>query len=857
MKSYSALERIFNETLDGLDLSTKSARKYEQVLGRLSVELKLPSAAIAIKALGAPKNYGNRISEATRGDAEVLILIATSPIDLDALGRTIAARALRYMPTLVGIHAEDGWMFRTAFLVAGQLPPFPFDQLEVIELVREESDTADRNDVGSVVAAIESLDGTPADDGRIAAIAALSPTGRGVAVKRAMDSKNLRNRIGEAAGRRVRVVVVETLRELADSASSLLAKALAGRAKGYIVWSEGGHMRVRDASGQVEHEVDGRLTASEYRRLPRVKELHRHLPIDAGADRLYEEHQDASDRLVYETQTLSYLRQLLASERRVIVILTGNAGHGKTHMCRRMLEADGANTDVMELLGDDKLGAREWGVAGSPLRVRVVKDLSEISPAARAAEVLEELLTQESAHVVICANEGRLRDVVGHIPRRARLVLDALEAGLDTGATCSDEQSRVHVVNLNFQGATSGAGGFFAHAMDHFLKHESAWKACDGCAASDQCPIKSNRNKLAMSPRRAAENLRHREVLIELVRVAEQAGYVLTYREALILVAYLVTGGLACEGVEKLHRGGRTEELRKHDVLDLLFEVRLPSDAADVLRILPRLRRMDPGAYPIRSVDDEIVKQLEEKDDADGRLFDLEPEHASKRSELKREQERHRQRIRAERRFAWFEAPERDSANVSRTSRLGLRHYPDFALLQGWPEPSEVIAIIRRLVRGLHTIQGAVGVDSMTSLHLVDPAFGRSGSHAAIIARSFRVRDLDLVSESRWWQECSGRKPQVLASVEWLDRRVVLVDRTESRALLVFDLRTFEFVMNAADGVVMREFHSAERRRILRTLAKDAERARRAGDEIRVLLERGEGRLTLERDNTILLERSS
>ena len=155
-------------------------------------------------------------------------------------------------------------------------------------------------------------------------------------------------------------------------------------------------------------------------------------------------------------------------------------------------------------------------------------------------------------------------------------------------------------------------------------------------------------------------------------------------------------------------------------------------------------------------------------------------------------------------------------------------------------------------------MQGAVGIDSRTSLHLVDPAFGRSGSHSAVIATSIRIKDLQLRTESDWWADCAGgATPSALASVEWIDRRVVLVGDEVGTEIVSLDLLSFEFVMSASRGVVMREFHSAERRRVLRALARRAEAGATETDDIRVLLDRGEGTLTVERDGTILLEKSS
>lgn len=211
--------------------------------------------------------------------------------------------------------------------------------------------------------------------------------------------------------------------------------------------------------------------------------------------------------------------------------------------------------------------------------------------------------------------------------------------------------------------------------------------------------------------------------------------------------------------------------------------------------------------------------------------------------------------VRRARREAWFTAP----SDTDHGERLGLRHHHVFRSLQGKPAVGDVINAIRSLIRGLHTIQGAIGVESTSSFHLVDPAFGRSGSHAAVIARSIRIRDLDLMTESNWWRRRhAGGAPPILDSVEWIDRRLVLVENGETEKVIVaLDLLAFEFVMNAGNGIVMREFHSAERRRILRTLARLAESGRDPRDDIRVLVGRGEGRLIIERDDTIFLERNA
>ena len=115
-----------------------------------------------------------------------------------------------------------------------------------------------------------------------------------------------------------------------------------------------------------------------------VVRLHRFLPFSAAHDQIYEEYQTGEDNLDLETVAISYAVNAIRSGARC-VILTGDAGHGKTHMCRRLLEG--------ELLGYSGDQARKYlqescdGTTVIPPEngshfpaLRIHKDLSEIQP---------------------------------------------------------------------------------------------------------------------------------------------------------------------------------------------------------------------------------------------------------------------------------------------------------------------------------------------------------------------------------------------------------------------------------------------------------------------------------------------
>lgn len=878
-----SLEKMIGEALAGTNLSSTARDKFDLLLNALAARWRLPVDTIVAKALAAPKNHGNRISEGTRGSHERLVLLSDEPLELADVARVFEARSLRSIPTLVLARNErDSWSTVGVLLAPGESNPFGVN-VPVTYVEMRSAPEFDDSALDAMRLRIEGLTGAGTGIDVAETLGSSKADDRLVVVKHVGDARNLGNRIGEALGRQPAFVVMVSPPEFTGAVRRTLADQLERfpGTSAYVV-SHGPDGFVvepaeptnvpppsHDDGQDVVVEFDD-LGASidkaepseddqtlSYKQLPRVKLMLRHLPIDAGAEQLYEEHREADDILSYETSTLKYLRGLLRAPTRVFVVLTGDAGHGKTHLCRRLLEGDSSSREIVARLSEDPVATQEWPVSDASALVRVVKDLSEIAPPERAARRLVELLEQTDSHVVVCANEGRLRNVVAHESDTLRPLLDALESGLERGETHPPGREDVHVLNLNAQSATAEEGGFLAHVLDQFLNHQGAWNTCRSCRAHDLCPILAARTALMRSRPKENERANGRAATVELVRIAEETGHVLTYRETIALVALLVTGGLDCEDVEARHRDGRRhEELKRARLPERLF-AREPLDAERrAAPILDRLRRMDPGLVASRAVDERLHARLEAAGGLGSELFDESVRRPSTRKEHLQERSLHRALIRRARREAWFVAPELDEHGVSRVSRLGLRHHALFRALQEAPSVSEMVDTLRVLVRGLHTVQGAVGVDSKSDLHLVDPAFGRSGSHASIIARTIPVRRLRLLSESAWWNETREVRAPVLDAVEWIDRRVVLVDEREPEgSVLALDLLGFEFVMSAADGIVMRGFHSAARRRILRTLARHAQRQDERPDSIRVLLgRRGEGRLIVERDDTIVLE---
>jgi hypothetical protein len=874
------LVRDISSSLASIQLDSRSSSRFRPVQELIAKHLGLVPAQVVVKSLTDSKNYGNRLSEATGGSVTLLVLVAVVPVNLSTLQRAISARCVRLVPSLLVCRSPSGWIIEAQFLPS-TLP----DVIPGVRTVRVTRPTLAAHSIGDsthLERRLQALNGMTDAEHLTPILSELISEHPGLAIKRVASAKNLRNRIREATGRRPSHLLIIVPEGLIQASRTALETDLGAEhpTVRFLLWVSQGVVQVErlsapDRGGEEaltmdkaqkkrQHEAEivmGIPDGNEYRQLERVKQLLRLLPLDANAKDLFEEHIEGPQRIAYETTTFGYLRRLLARDTRTVIVLTGNAGHGKTHMCRRLLEQDHDPDTVMDRLQQDKEGRSPWDISGIALPIRVVKDLSEIEPPEHAAALLVDLISQSESHVIVCANEGRLRAVVSENPGILRPVLDALDRGLAHGETSPNGDTSIHVVNLNFQAAVVGEKGFFEHVLMHFLDNQTAWNVCNRCQAQNECPIYANRMDLSVSPsvRRANRNARH--ALRDLIRITEESGYVLTFREVLVLVAFLVTGGLSCGEVEERHRDGRRRDgLSKYRLLEVLFNAPLNEDQAEVLRILQRIRLLDPGRIALRSVDEELHRSLETNGQLGAGVFGDDSVQPKTKRDRDREVDQYRAVIRNARRMAWLNSGDDDQARlgISRSERLGLAHHDLFRSLQDNPEPSAVVGILRRLVKGLHTIQGALSVDSKTNLHLVDPAFGRSGSHSAVISRSLRIKDLDLVTESTWWRRRRGETtPPVLEAVDWIDRRLLLVDMRSQEVLLPLDLAAFEFVVAAAEGIVMREFHAAQRRRILARLASLAEKsAGESADEIRVLLDRGDGTLTVERDGTILLERN-
>lgn len=590
-----------------------------------------------------------------------------------------------------------------------------------------------------------------------------------------------------------------------------------------------------------------------------VTRLNRFLPFSPSHDQIYEEYQRSEDSLNLETRALAYAR--MASDRDAdLIILTGDAGHGKTHLCRRLLELK---------LGYDEDEARELinrkcdGVSVIPHKngeaggrgLRVFKDFSEL-PIDSAAARLEKLSTEHDAVTVICANEGRLRAVLESASSSTycQSLLDEFNSSFRDGL--ASRTGKIHIINMNFQSVAASSADHRSLVVEtiHDWTSGTRWRVCGECDSRDSCPILANQKMLG-SQSGEETDVRRRNIEA-LFSTTERLGTVVTIREMLMVVAYLLTTGLDCEQVHKLAEKKKGWQ-HPYAYYNNLFCLP-PKLSAEKLRRIPvlsALRKLDPGMRSSRKTDEKIINDQDvfpqgeidlafqvssAKDDvpidaANG--IDEIIGNPRNRKERSIEAKFVESVVRSLRRRAFFDGV---AGNSQILEHLGFREGGKFSeVIEGELTPKRVGELKRSVIAGLHTIQGLQLGENHSELNLVDPAFGSATSRAAIIADTVAAKDIRLIPLSGKWDIAEGLQEYSLPnSVNWLDRHVVLriSDDEPSTHDLLLDLVAFDCIVRAGGGYVAEEFYAHDIRRIRSFLGQLAETRKAPGDAIKLFL---------------------
>ena len=577
-----------------------------------------------------------------------------------------------------------------------------------------------------------------------------------------------------------------------------------------------------------------------------VERLHRYLPFSPSHDQIYEEYQSSSDSLELKTKAFEYLENAVNNNAKLI-ILTGDAGHGKTHLCRRLLESNFGYTqeEARKIINTQCDGNHILEGVENQKPLKIYKDFSEMTVEIASVQI-KLALESSGLTTVICANEGRLRAVLEYSKAHTESLellkrfSDSFKDGL------SSKDGLTHIINLNYQSiASTNEKSLVSMALKSWVSG-NRWKACLECENKELCPIYSNRNELTVSEHKS--DIRRSRIDL-LFATAERLGYVVTIREILMALAYILTGGLSCKDVHKQCNHRKKGWQNKYAFYNSMFSPpkEINRDKLKKIPILNCFRQLDPGERAIRNVDEKLINEQGVFSD---NLIDLSFAYRGQGKELiidaangideiignsrskkerKLESKLVEQLVQSLRRKYFFEDSDENTMN-----KLGFEFGDGFLeILDCNLHPTKVISIKNKLISGLHTIQGLQTSTKEATLHVVDPSFSNAVSHAAIIAKSIPIKFIKLIPMKDVWSATNGDSPwAVNQTVDWLDRYIVLRIETQNHQRIDFplNLMVFDCIVRASSGYVAEEFYSFDLRRI-KTFLGSLTRNQKSEDE--------------------------
>ena len=572
-----------------------------------------------------------------------------------------------------------------------------------------------------------------------------------------------------------------------------------------------------------------------------VERLWKYQPFDADFSQLFAEFVDTQKSDQLDTRALDFVDGIVDLGTSRLIILTGDAGHGKTHLCGRLIKRRDPSIDVGDALRNSSDGESAVVILPSGRSLHVVKDLSELEPDLGAARLLD-ALQGDGRVTVVCANEGRLREVISRRREELSEIQVALDGVLSTGQTSLNH--RIWVIDLNHQSVSTGGGNSLVRqALRNWAEDGRKWSACDQCDAQSVCPIYENRRLLSEESPRGESR---RSAIETLLRIAEQTDHVITIRDLLVFVAHLVSGGLRCSDVhEKVRRQAGVNWQFEYLFHEAAFGRRIGRGQLARLKVFRAMRLLDPGERSARPVDDSLERYQSEEC---GRFLPPEPSFSGvprTRAELLGVSSAQRELYRFLRRRAYFDANVEDRMRCD--ERLGFRYHEDFEGVGEDDTTRESVLVRDRILAGLEALQGVRRPPNQGTFAIVDPAFSSHRGNASIVARQIPKAKVRLLSQSTWWHLSTGKQPDLPDAVDWVDRRIYVVTPDSSGTLRGIDLdcRQFELISRAARGLMSRAFFQADIRRMsaqLAALATDSEQS----EDITVLLNGRPTKLTID-----------
>ena len=449
---------------------------------------------------------------------------------------------------------------------------------------------------------------------------------------------------------------------------------------------------------------------------------------------------------------LDYLINELGKKPFRVVILTGDAGDGKTRFCRKLIERYREIADYSELSWKE--------IVEQPLII-VYKDASAVPPhdmQKELATIQDELNSEDglSHHSVIAVNEGKLRDLCNN---RLGIIWNRIQEQINTPS--DSHTSNLVVVNLNYRSIVAGdsvdesiIGKAVLAVTDpsYWEERESKNERCPNCLKHTYCSIWENVQELRKNVVR--EGLWKLFVIHSYLDPGTESSHI-TMRGLLASLSHIVTGNLDCRSVSQgIHRR--------------YFNNIFSNDGNTVIM---QLRRIDISKTSNLEIDRRIYSELSKED------VDNEIDRMKLHDERKRE--------------FYFT----DASMQKAISMLPFKHFYEFRnIVSGRSTDNELSLATRRILRALNRLESPHSKNDFFEQWVI----GRTSN-----SKKYGIIQGRDIANSHFVLKTNG---QPFPYIETQPTRLRLCYKDNlSVEPLDIDLLFYELLMHTADGFVSRQ----------------------------------------------------
>ncbi|WP_350344597.1 hypothetical protein PRVXT_001021 [Proteinivorax tanatarense] len=283
-----------------------------------------------------------------------------------------------------------------------------------------------------------------------------------------------------------------------------------------------------------------------------------------------------------QNQLISYFKQNPQN-----VILTGNAGDGKTRLCRV----------VYDELSNKKLN--DWpekGIIDIDFKfgtLRVVKDLSELKDDVilhQLKELQKSMLDKKrKLYFLIAANEGKLTKFISKYDELESL-REEIMLRFESHYNNNEQLNLINLLDI-----TSSV--YVKEILNNWNREEN-WESCRQCTKIESCIIFLNHKRLSV------DLIKDR--ILEQYRILDYLDIHITMRELLIHMSFTITGGLLCNDIHEAQYKELAEQSKKV-YYENFYGENVKANAFVDMKAVKALRTIDVGVSSQSEVDDFIV----------------------------------------------------------------------------------------------------------------------------------------------------------------------------------------------------------------------------------------------------------